>query len=451
VFPLPRSAAIYVDRNLDCEVTFRDPDTGVTTPFFPFPQLVTPPSEPAVLVDAKPGEQSAVIRQLEENSPGDGQCAAPGTVVLPLFRNDGTLIGVLVASPLGGRSVGYHRRPPTVADLPFLQLLAKNAQSGACAAELRAELRASADVLERRVVERTSELEALNQRLEDSLQQLRDTQSELVTASRLAGMSEIATGVLHNVGNVLNSVNVSTTVTVSKVRAVPHHRIRETAALLSAKGDDPVVRDRVVRYLDGLGQRYEADRDETLDELARLRDNIEHIRTIVATQQSYARAEPVLEECAAAQLLRDAVTMHRGTVEALGIDVSVVADPGVVVNTDRHKVLQILINLVTNSIAALADVSGARRLMLEAQAAADQVGLTVLDTGVGIDADTLPRIFAHGFTTKANGHGFGLHSAAVAARELGGSLAAESAGRGRGARFVLTLPRRGPHGAPHPA
>jgi two-component system NtrC family sensor kinase len=63
---------------------------------------------------------------------------------------------------------------------------------------------------------------------------------------------------------------------------------------------------------------------------------------------------------------------------------------------------------------------------------------------VGIAAENLKRIFAHGFTTRKNGHGFGLHSGALAAKELGGSLRAQSVGPGQGASFVLELPAGGP-------
>ena len=66
--------------------------------------------------------------------------------------------------------------------------------------------------------------------------------------------------------------------------------------------------------------------------------------------------------------------------------------------------------------------------------------IAVIDTGIGISPENLTRIFAHGFTTRKDGHGFGLHSGALAAKELGGKLSVESAGLGQGASFVLDLP-----------
>jgi signal transduction histidine kinase len=66
--------------------------------------------------------------------------------------------------------------------------------------------------------------------------------------------------------------------------------------------------------------------------------------------------------------------------------------------------------------------------------------MTVSDNGVGIASENLTRIFNHGFTTRKDGHGFGLHSGALAAREMGGALWAQSDGPGKGATFTLELP-----------
>ena len=66
--------------------------------------------------------------------------------------------------------------------------------------------------------------------------------------------------------------------------------------------------------------------------------------------------------------------------------------------------------------------------------------VTVADNGVGITAATLEKLFSYGFTTKSDGHGFGLHASALAAQEMGGSLKAYSDGENRGAAFVLSLP-----------
>jgi signal transduction histidine kinase len=70
--------------------------------------------------------------------------------------------------------------------------------------------------------------------------------------------------------------------------------------------------------------------------------------------------------------------------------------------------------------------------------------IRVEDNGIGIPPENLTRIFSHGFTTRPDGHGFGLHIGAINAREMGGSLSVASEGTGRGATFTLILPMSPP-------
>jgi C4-dicarboxylate-specific signal transduction histidine kinase len=112
-----------------------------------------------------------------------------------------------------------------------------------------------------------------------------------------------------------------------------------------------------------------------------------------------------------------------------------------VVTVQKHKVLQILVNLLRNAKHACDDSGKAtKQVTVRVVAEHGRVRISVTDNGIGIPAENLTQIFAHGFTTRKNGHGFGLHSGALVARELGGSLTALSDGPGRGATFVLDLP-----------
>jgi signal transduction histidine kinase len=70
----------------------------------------------------------------------------------------------------------------------------------------------------------------------------------------------------------------------------------------------------------------------------------------------------------------------------------------------------------------------------------DYVRIVVADNGVGIPKENLTRIFNHGFTTRKEGNGFGLHSGVLAAKEMGGRLVAAGEGTGHGATFTLKLP-----------
>ena len=120
------------------------------------------------------------------------------------------------------------------------------------------------------------------------------------------------------------------------------------------------------------------------------------------------------------------------------------------VPVDKHKVLQILVNVIRNAKYACSEAKGAgeRRITVRVRASGSAVLISIIDTGVGIPRENLNRIFNYGFTTRAEGHGFGLHSAALAARELGGTLQAQSPGPGMGATFTLTLPLARPEPAP---
>jgi two-component system, NtrC family, sensor kinase len=277
---------------------------------------------------------------------------------------------------------------------------------------------------------------------------LRAAQAELVATARRAGMAEIATNVLHNVGNVLNSVTVAAGVVSGRVRASKLAGLAKTVKLLDEHaGDlaDFVTRDPKGRlipdYLAKLADALAGEQAELLAEIDQLVRRIDHIRDIIATQQSYAGAVCVVEPVGVESLIDDALCMEGDALERAGVAVhrDVVDLPPLPL--DRHRVLQILVNLVSNARHALAGVSGRpRRLMLRAALADGRLRIEVADDGVGIPAENLAKIFGHAFTTRPDGHGFGLHGAALAALEMGGTLAAASDGPGKGATFTLELP-----------
>jgi len=182
--------------------------------------------------------------------------------------------------------------------------------------------------------------------------------------------------------------------------------------------------------------------------LTDLKRNIDHIKEIVAMQQSYAGVCGVIERQQLPNLVEDALRMHTGglTRHKVSVERRFEAVPEILV--DKHKVLQVLVNLISNAKYALsASSTDERRLTLAVGPGTEgSLRIAIADNGVGIPKENLARIFAHGFTTKKDGHGFGLHSAALAAREMGGSLSALSDGPGQGATFVLELPLNPPDG-----
>lgn len=159
-------------------------------------------------------------------------------------------------------------------------------------------------------------------------------------------------------------------------------------------------------------------------------------------QQSYARVSGVLERVPVVELLEDAIQINFAAFQRHEIRLVREFGPVPPVLVDRHKVLQVLINLLRNAKYALGESKAPeKRLTISlGMNGNSRVKISVQDNGVGIPPENLTRIFAHGFTTKKQGHGFGLHSGALAAKEMGGSLHAQSEGPGRGATFILELP-----------
>jgi signal transduction histidine kinase len=327
--------------------------------------------------------------------------------------------------------------------------------------------------LRRRVEERTHELKAEmegHKRTSASLREktellhaeieerkrteakLEKVHRELVDASRRAGMAEVATGVLHNVGNVLNSVNVSTNLISERVKASHVTSVGKLAQLLSENSSDLsrfFTEDERGRQLPGyvakLAQHLVQEQRTLLEEFESLIRNVDHIKEIVATQQSYAKRAGAIETIAVTELVEDALRIHTQAYLRHGVKVVREFSPTPPLSTDRHKVLQILVNLLSNAKYAC-DEGGAGEKAVTVRVRSDgpeRVRIEVEDKGIGIPTENLTRIFNHGFTTRKGGHGYGLHSGALAAKELGGSLTAYSEGLGKGAAFALELPLNG--------
>ena len=287
--------------------------------------------------------------------------------------------------------------------------------------------------------------------IKDAEAKLEEVHRQLLDTSRQAGMAEVASSVLHNVGNVLNSVNTSASVVTDLVRASTMSGVAKVAALLEENRGDLAGflarEDRaatVINYLKALSEHLGTEQARVLRELQELTKNIDHIKEIVAMQQSYAKVSGVVEFHSLPALVEDALRMHLTSLSHHDVHVIRNFDPVPDVLVDKHKILQILVNLISNAKYALSDSNAAERcLTLGVSMDPDnRVRVSVADNGIGIASDNLTRIFNHGFTTKKDGHGFGLHSGAIAAREMGGALLVRSDGLGKGATFTLELPAR---------
>jgi PAS domain S-box-containing protein len=290
----------------------------------------------------------------------------------------------------------------------------------------------------------------------ETAQELERVHKQLMTASRQAGMAEVATNVLHNVGNILNSVNISASLVIERVKQSKGPGVSRLAALLQEKGPglgEFLANDergkRIPEYLTSLGEQLMSDQKVALEELASLRENLEHIKDTVAMQQSYAKLCGVTETIAVADLVEDSLRLNAGAFVRHGVTLCREFSEVPPITVDKHKVLQILVNLVRNAKYACDESGRSDKLItLRIERAPAGVHISVIDNGVGIPAENMSRLFAHGFTTRVDGHGFGLHSGALAAQELGGSLRVTSGGPGCGATFTLELPC-GPAEAAH--
>lgn len=285
---------------------------------------------------------------------------------------------------------------------------------------------------------------------------LEQVHKQLMDASRKAGMAEVATSVLHNVGNVLNSVNVKSTSVAEGLRNSKVGNLSKLMALLQEHQadlgqyltSDPKGK-QLPKYLAQLADHLAGERTVALEGLAQLQKYIEHIKDIVAMQQNYSKSSVVLETLPLIELIEDAVRMNAGSMERHNVKVvrEYVDEPVMLV--DKHKLLQILVNLVRNAKHACNDAAEMNKtITLRVTKGGDRVKIGVIDNGVGIAPEHLTLIFNHGFTTKKDGHGFGLHSSALTAKEMGGTLTAFSDGLGRGASFILELPIPQPKAKP---
>ena len=292
----------------------------------------------------------------------------------------------------------------------------------------------------------------LAQALAKITHELKEAQGELLFTARQAGMAEIANNVLHNVGNVLNSVNVSASLIAERMRNSKDQNLARAIQLMNDHGTDLgefFTHDEKGKtlpgYLNKIVATLAAEKQGIHKELESITRSIDHIKEIVATQQSYAGASSLIGPVQIADLMEDALRMNTASIARHQITVVKDFADLPLLLLDKHLVLQILVNLVANAKQAMDSVADrSHELTLRTQIIDPESGarlrIRIEDNGEGIAPESLPRLFTHGFTTRKNGHGFGLHSCALAAIEMRGTMTAHSDGLGTGAAFTLELP-----------
>lgn len=283
--------------------------------------------------------------------------------------------------------------------------------------------------------------------------ELEQVHKQLMDNSRHAGMAEIATNVLHNVGNILNSLNVSAGLVSSTLRTSRAQGLARAMQLMDEHaadlGDFLTLDEKgklLPGYLSGIAKALVVEQQGMILELEHLTRSVDHIKDVVATQQSYAGSSSIIEALQICDLAEDALRINGEALAHHKVSVVREFSQVPVAQLDRAKVLQVLVNLISNANNAMENTPHeSRQITLRVDIIdGSNLQVSIKDEGEGIPAENLTRIFAHGFTTRKAGHGFGLHSSALAARQMGGTLTAHSDGPGQGAIFLLKLPTNTP-------
>ncbi|MGA1823723.1 MAG: sensor histidine kinase [bacterium] len=295
---------------------------------------------------------------------------------------------------------------------------------------------------ETNIQEETVQRERLEQELEQTMERLSDM-------TQRSAMTEVATSVLHNVGNILNSINVTVHFIEERICNSKITSVAKVAAIMAKHSDDLVTfmthddrGKKLPSFLSGLSKHLLAEQQDLMKIIKDLQMYVHHTADIINLQQSYSKQRGKIEPISIEELMEDAIKINLTGLKRHAVTIKREFGDLPHVFMDRHKLLQILVNLISNAKYALSASDGANKL-INVRITEPQEGffqIEIIDNGVGICSENLSRIFDNGFTTRQDGHGFGLHSAQISARQMGGSLDAHSDGEGKGAVFTLTLP-----------
>jgi signal transduction histidine kinase len=310
-----------------------------------------------------------------------------------------------------------------------------------------AAMKRTRDVLEQAVAMHSSDVETLARELAARQRQTRAA-LESVGLARAAGMAEVASNVLHNVGNVLTGAILNMGLLVEAVSSSRVGQVREISVLFEkhhASLGDFLTHDPrgslVPRYISVLAAELLREQARFKERLGTMNQHLDQIRSIVHVQQKYATYSLLMEKCDLSQIIEDALRLQLPELERQGVSLSRDVSPLPAVQMDKHKVLHILINLISNAMRAMEVIpSEHRHLRVKLSAEGKRARLQVVDTGAGIAPEIREKLFRQGFTTREDGHGLGLHLSALAAQALGGRLLLESDGPGKGATATLELP-----------
>jgi len=276
-------------------------------------------------------------------------------------------------------------------------------------------------------------------------------QNAAIESAHTAGMSEIATGVLHNVGNVLNSANVGLETILQKIDKSTIVNLYKANDLLLQNRNrlseffstDPKG-EKLINFYVELGEAMKSEMAEQKHEASELMKKLDLIKDIINTQQTYAKGNGEFKEMVSlTETVESALVMQSTSLARHEVKIVKKFSECPPVLAQRAKLVHVILNLIKNAKEAMISVSPKdKTLTIEiGEFKSGEIFLKISDTGDGIDEENLSKIFTHGFTTKKTGHGFGLHFCANSMTEMGGKIAVASEGLGAGADFTLIFER----------
>lgn len=300
--------------------------------------------------------------------------------------------------------------------------------------------------LEQEVESRTSELHEKNNHLKEALKKLKETRAQLVEKAHKAGMADIATGILHNVGNILNSVNASVAMIQETTQKSKLGNLYEANNLLKKNMDqieefilETPKGKKLLSYYLKLEEPLRKEQKEILDQSRRLNKKIDLIREVITAQQNYAGSTMEADQMSLKEMIDDALSLQSATIERHKLTIKKELNPVDPIIAHRTQLIHILVNIFKNAKEAIAKKAPRERMItIKVWQQQDEVFLSVSDNGCGIKKENMDKIFTQGFTTKKSGHGFGLHSCANYMHSMGGQIKVES--EEEGATFTLIFP-----------
>lgn len=378
----------------------------------------------ATYTNLNPGEYTLRIKSANSSGIWGEQEATLGIIITPPFWKTSWFYFISVFFVIGLIGGGYRYRLRSVSERNKL--------------------------LEKEVNRQTSELSDKNSKLTKALQDLKQTRSELVEKAHKAGMADLATNVLHNIGNILNSVNISATMIGETIKYSRLSKLKQANVLLREHEDnlrDFILNDpkgeKLLAYYLKLEEPVDREYSELKKHNKRLKENIKLIIDVVNTQQSFANAGRVLEWLSLEQLIEDTLVLQSSTIERH--ELTIIKEYGETeeVNIEKSKMIHTLVNLLKNAKESMEGLEAdQKKLTIKTFQDDEYTCVSITDTGVGIKKENMEKMFKHGFTTKKSGHGFGLHSCANYMKELDGTINIKSEGENLGATVTLGFSRK---------